>query len=558
MSFWKQLFGGDSKPTPVAPVTPQQSSPQFEAAQTSPAPAAKHYQVHGLDLTPDAARKLVFEQACKQVAGLQILEDRGDYVQAAKGADYSVLLYFNKTGGMFEAVISPNTASRFLGMGMPQPQQVWSQLGYRLQENLGQKATWTNGDAKIVAYYGRPGSLNEIHYVVPEKAAAANAEAAAWRKLGFFGGGQGCVESAKMVSGRRYSNEEAVDGIIRYAKEEWKDSPPQGFWLVKAETKDTSSDWRYCLGCDSKHEGTWHAIMAAMQQAGFASQGESKAFRLRPHDLFAQTLIDTIHIRGFLNVVASTATAKATEVAENPLGSPKLNAGDGAEMVWVPTGEFTMGRDNPPGSQWDEKPARKVYLDGYWIYKNLVTNAQYLRFVEATGHRPPDQDDYGNEPLWKGSVFPPEKADHPVVNVSWDDATAYAQWAGANLPTEAQWEKAARGADGRIYPWGNECDENELRCSQKGTDPVGSFPAGSSPCGCLDMAGQVVQWCSDWHGPYDAGALRNPTGPATGSQRVVRGGSGCVIPDDFSAVKRAKYPPKDKRYNTGFRCVSLR
>jgi hypothetical protein len=193
-------------------------------------PTVKHYDVYGLDLSADAARKLSFEQACKQVTGLRMLSDHGDWLEAANGEDFSVLLCFNKIGGLFETIINPRTKSGLLGMGKPQPEQVWSQLGYRLQEKLGEKVTWTNGDAKIVAYYERPGSLSEIHYVVPEKAENAAEQAAAWRELGFFSGGRGCVESARLVSGKCYADEDAVNSIIRYAKEEWKGSLPQGFW----------------------------------------------------------------------------------------------------------------------------------------------------------------------------------------------------------------------------------------------------------------------------------------------------------------------------------------
>lgn len=259
-----------------------------------------HYDVHGLNLAPDAARKLQFEEACKQVAGLRMLSDHGDWLEAANGDDYSVLLNFNKTGGMFEAVISPRTTSGFLGMGMPQPEQVWSRLGYRLQENLGEKVTWTNGDAKIAAYYGRPGSLNEIHYVVPEKAISADADTPAWRELGFFGGGQGCIRNAVMVSGKCYADEEAVDSIIRYVKEDWKGCLPEGFWLAKAEAFDKSSGSPYCVGHDSQHEINWLEILTGMEREGRLPKSASRAFRLPAADFIGQTLIDIVHIKGLL------------------------------------------------------------------------------------------------------------------------------------------------------------------------------------------------------------------------------------------------------------------
>ncbi len=322
MNWLKKLFGKTTEPsnpqstkiaTVASPPTPPAVKPKNLQSTTSAspppspaptasssAPTAKHYEVYGLDLAPDVARKLSFEQACKQVAGLRVFSDGEDRLGAAKGNDYNVLLHFKKAGGLFEAEINPSTTSGFLGMGAPEPERVWSQLGYRLIEDLGEKATWSNGDAKIVAYGSRSGKLSEIHYVVPDKPAKAEAEATAWRELGFFGGGRGCVESARLVTGKCYANEDAVNSILRYTKEEWKGSLPQGFWLVKAEVDDTSADCRYCLGYDSQHETIWQTVAAAMEKAGRLPQCVSKPFRLAPNDLFMQTQIETIYIKGLL------------------------------------------------------------------------------------------------------------------------------------------------------------------------------------------------------------------------------------------------------------------
>ncbi len=174
------------------------------------------------------------------------------------------------------------------------------------------------------------------------------------------------------------------------------------------------------------------------------------------------------------------------------VSAEKKNLKDGAEMLWIPAGQFLMGsteNDKDAGS--DEKPQHMVSLDGYWMYKNDVTVAQYRTFCQATRRQMPDAPSWG----WRD--------DHPMVNVTWDDANAYAEWAGASLPTEAEWEKAARGTDGRIYPWGNDWDASKCSNSTGSNDspgqisPVGSFPAGVSPYGCLDMAGNVDQWCED-------------------------------------------------------------
>lgn len=244
----------------------------------------------------------------------------------------------------------------------------------------------------------------------------------------------------------------------------------------------------------------------------------------------------------------STANAP---ISAPDVGSARVNPVDQAAMVFVPAGEFTMGSaDNEDNARKDERPAHVVNLDGYWIYKNDVTVAQYKAFCQATGHAMP------HPPTW-GWID-----DNPVVNVTWDDAAAYASWAGASLPTEAQWEKAARGTDGRIYPWGSDWDPNRCAHSQKvddlgSTKPVGSYPLGASPYGAMDMAGNVSQWCSDWYAAnyYDLSPRINPPGPATGRGRVQRGGAwGYGDPEFFRTNRRYQSRPDMSNRGVGFRC----
>ena len=255
-----------------------------------------------------------------------------------------------------------------------------------------------------------------------------------------------------------------------------------------------------------------------------------------------------------VNEQAVAPESTPAEVQDDTAPAPKrveagINPKDGAEMVWVPAGEFLMGSTDDEGVR-DERPQRKVYLDGYWMYKTEVTVAQYRKFCEATNREMPEAPEWG----WK--------EDHPVVNVSWHDAVDYAKWAGASLPTEAQWEKAARGTDGRVFPWGNEWDAgacaNSVSWSLKGTKPVGSCPAGASPYGCVDMAGNAWEWCADWYDEAYYGneaPSRNPPGPASGGVRVLRGGSWS---DDSSVYFRCAYRygyAPDYRYSfIGFRC----
>jgi len=166
-----------------------------------------------------------------------------------------------------------------------------------------------------------------------------------------------------------------------------------------------------------------------------------------------------------------------------------------AEMIRIPAGEFIMGTDNPRTNP-ENRPAHRVWLPSYWIDKYPVTNAQYARFVAATGHRPPLH--------WENGRIPRGLALHPVTMVSWYDARDYCRWAGKRLPTEAEWEKAARGTDGRIWPWGNQMDPNRLNTYYRigRTTPVNAFPNGASPYGVMDMAGNVQEWTATRFAPY--------------------------------------------------------
>jgi len=205
-------------------------------------------------------------------------------------------------------------------------------------------------------------------------------------------------------------------------------------------------------------------------------------------------------------------------------GQVIVNKKDGAEAVYVPAGIFTMGSTNGDG---DERPPHKVNTDGYWIYKREVTVRQYRQFSKETGRA------MYPLPGWATD-------DYPVTNISWDDAVAYATWAGGRLPTEAEWEKAARGMDNRKFPWGNELDVKKLNCKDSGRGkpvPTGSYPAGAGPYGTLDMEGNVYEWCLDWYDVnyYGRSPVNNPQGPAAapdrkanydvGPSRIIRGGS---------------------------------
>lgn len=278
-----------------------------------------------------------------------------------------------------------------------------------------------------------------------------------------------------------------------------------------------------------------------------------------------------------------------------------VNPVDGAEMVWVPPGRFTMGSTQgeidrvwsdagwDAETKWltrDEQPAHEVeFAHGFWLYRHQVTSSQYARFLQATGHEAPDGWDAYRQ---HGAL--------PVVNVTWHDAQQYARYAAGALPTEARWEWAARGPERRSFPWGDRWDRNLCWCAERWAEralnddrswdawyrgigaarhqggwslatrqnlahlqPVGGLPAGAGWCGALDLAGNVWEWCADWYAEdyYAVAAGREPAGPASGADRVVRGGAWDSAARDCRAAGRNSDDPERGHGNLGFRLVVI-
>ena len=263
---------------------------------------------------------------------------------------------------------------------------------------------------------------------------------------------------------------------------------------------------------------------------------------------------------------------------------PLFVQSDNSLMIRIPAGTFKMGSsfvenkrhlkgcrkyDKSCELWWfnDEYPDRLIFLDSYWLDIYEVTNEKYLKFILATGHRfaldqtcETDKCRDGN--LWQGASFPPRIKQQPVTQVSWHDADAFCRWRGKRLPSEAEWEKAARGPSGNLYPWGAGSPKNRATYGRKWrgaftmTD-VGTYSQGTSIYGVHDMAGNVWEWVDDWYDLkyYNWRRKKNPRGPTEGDFKVVRGGSWVNYPDTLRSSFRRWSQPEVRFNDTGFRCA---
>jgi formylglycine-generating enzyme len=242
----------------------------------------------------------------------------------------------------------------------------------------------------------------------------------------------------------------------------------------------------------------------------------------------------------------------------------ELVGNDGAPMILVPAGSFPMGvpKGDRDGGR-DEYPRHEVMLDNYYIDTYEVTHGRYAEFVKATGHRTPENPKYPKRTLWSDHLSD-SLSERPVINVDWQDAEAYCRWAGKRLPTEAEWEKAARGTDDRRFPWGNvepthkHLNFNQQWQGEKTLMPVGSYEAGKSPFGAYDMAGNVWEWVADWYDPlyYEKSPMVNPKGPDSGTYKVLRSSGWSVETPLVRLFTRVKSDPTNRNDSTGFRCAA--
>lgn len=268
-------------------------------------------------------------------------------------------------------------------------------------------------------------------------------------------------------------------------------------------------------------------------------------------------------IMGILRGTSPTPFEKGP-IEEAPTGSddatqekPKSDSNVepiGEERVTIPAGPFLRGTSS---GGYDERPQRTIMLDTFAIDRYEVTNHQYQQFIAATGHRkagPPSR--------YAKSIGKMRSPNQPVVYVSWEDAVDYCRWKGARLPTEAEWEKAMRGTDGRLWPWGNQEVPNGANWARvedgyKVSAQVGSFLTDRSPYGVMDGAGNVMEWVGDWYAEayYKDSQDRNPPSPEYGTYRVLRGGGYTTTGGDIRITSRSKMVPDFRDETIGFRCA---
>jgi formylglycine-generating enzyme required for sulfatase activity len=266
---------------------------------------------------------------------------------------------------------------------------------------------------------------------------------------------------------------------------------------------------------------------------------------------------------------AGEADVSTSEVppADPSLGDAWVRPADGTVMVYVPGGTFQMGSDeDDPDADDDEFPQHPVTLDGFWIDRTEVTNAQFAAFLNARGDRAENgaryielNQGYCRIEQADGEYRSrPAAADYAVVMVSWYAANDYCAWVGGRLPTEAEWEYAARGPEGHIYPWGDDaptCERAQFVTCATCAMAVGDLPDGASWCGALDMAGNVWEWVADRYGEYPPDPQENPTGPSSGVLRVARGGGWHASKKEIRTAFRLESGPSSYVGCIGFRCA---
>ena len=383
------------------------------------------------------------------------------------------------------------------------------------------------------------------------------------------------------ASGRNWAEVLALGGQIQTLDASYRDVPnlmTQARQRLRRPQRGPVPTWAWIVG-----GVVAVALLVVLGKLGFGG-GAAQA----PTPALTSTPAATSTVAALTATPTQTPTPTVTPT-ETPSPEPTPAAGttqtrptDDMVMVYVPGDTFQMGSDESDSdADSDEFPQHAVTLDGFWIDQTEVTNAQFAAFLSNQGNQVEggvtwlELEDEDCLIKREGSEYRPKSgyADHPVIEASWYGADAYCEWAGGRLPTEAEWEYAARGEQGYIYPWGDDFDcsrgnfddETELDSyvvpGGEGCDgyvrtaPVGSFPTGASWCGAWDMAGNAWEWVADWYGDYPPEAQTNPTGPVVGGYKVLRGGSWYYNQGYVRAATRYYDYPDNRLFDVGFRCV---
>ncbi len=356
---------------------------------------------------------------------------------------------------------------------------------------------------------------------------------------------------------------EAEDRVIAHSQRETVVAPAA---IRGGDTNASNTPWRLIFGA----AGAIGALIIIVLLAGgnrFAPPATPEVLRVEVTRMVEQPVASTPLVVEVTRVVEQpvvvTPTPKPTVASASPMptnspaldiGSTQLSTQDNMPLMYVPAGEFTMGsvQGDP-----DAQPEHQVYLDAFWIDRFEVTTARYALCVAAGVCRTPvDKTSFDVKDYYGNAKY----ADYPMINVSWSDAQTYCLWANRRLPTEAEWEKAARGTDGRVYPWGStytDADQATYYATDWILTPVDSRPKNASPYGALMMAGNVWEWVADWYSEtyYTQSPNRNPTGPTSGERRVNRGGS-WNMPASFRRMTfRSSIKLGEPDFEIGFRCT---